>query len=187
MKRLFIGIRIDGGEALRTMIRKLSNDLISERIRWVKYGNQHITLAFLGDTDENRIDEIVLSLSKATSFFKRFSIGLRGIGVFRSIADPRIIWLGIIDAGDLIDLRNKLVDILTDNGLYNDRGRFMAHVTIGRTRRISDRKLLEMIINKYGDSLMLRQPVNEVILFESILGPGGPVYNELFRAELGNN
>jgi 2'-5' RNA ligase len=187
MKRLFIGIRITRSESLLALLSGLRLELKNERIRWTDVSNLHITLAFLGDTGEEKIREIAKAVDDSTSLLAPFTISLQGVGVFRSIKDPRVIWIGSGHGGDIESLRNSVVKVLADRGLFYDPGRFRAHVTLGRMKNIIDRRMLKVIIEKYRDYIVHDQDVMEVVLFESILGPGGPVYHELSVSKLGKN
>ena len=58
MKRIFIAVKIDPGETLMKMISDFKTGLKDERIKWTETENFHITLAFLGETEEDKIKAI---------------------------------------------------------------------------------------------------------------------------------
>lgn len=55
---------------------------------WVKPGNIHLTLKFLGDTDPDRIPGIQYTLSETLASFSRFQISLDSAGVFPDTKNP---------------------------------------------------------------------------------------------------
>lgn len=63
MKRTFIAIDIPQSTAIKNCLDILSDKLANERIKWLKEDNLHLTLKFLGDTDEKLIKSIVSKLS----------------------------------------------------------------------------------------------------------------------------
>src|SRR5512139_2154720 len=103
MKRIFIAITIKEEPEFSETVSSVSTELGSEKIKWSSHGNNHLTLAFLGDTEEKRIKLLSGLLSKCCTGFGQFDFTLAGMGLFKSYRDPRIIWAGIPDPGRLID------------------------------------------------------------------------------------
>jgi 2'-5' RNA ligase len=65
MKRLFIAVKIVPEGDLLRMISSVKASLGDESIKWVDPGNIHITLAFLGDTEEKKIKTLTRILDVA--------------------------------------------------------------------------------------------------------------------------
>jgi 2'-5' RNA ligase len=59
MKRVFIAVKIDPDDLFTKIISSLKSGLKDENIKWTESGNIHITLSFLGDTDEKRIKKFM--------------------------------------------------------------------------------------------------------------------------------
>ena len=95
MKRTFIATKISPGEKLLKTYTKLRNELKNEKIKWVNSEQFHITLFFLGDTDEEMIPRIRTQLGIMADQFNSFNINLSGLGVFKNINKPRVLWTGI--------------------------------------------------------------------------------------------
>jgi 2'-5' RNA ligase len=184
MKRIFIAIKIDPEEELLKMISSLKTGLKNESIKWTETSNIHITLVFLGDTEEKRIKEIDVILSGICSGFGSFDLSLSGAGIFRSLRDPRIIWTGINNSKELNDL-NKLISVkLRETGTHLEERPFSPHLTLGRIKRLTDTHELARLIENYKDKEIQRVRVSEIVLFESVLRPEGPVYKPLGRYSL---
>ena len=64
---------------------------------------------------------------------------------------------------------------------------FNPHLTLGRVKRINSKEELKTLVEHYINYEIQIVPVNEVILFESILLNSGPVYKPLTRIELSVN
>jgi 2'-5' RNA ligase len=95
MKRIFIAIKAEAGATLLKIVSSLKSGLIEEGIKWTNPDNIHITLAFLGDTEEDMIRVISSKLKDRCEGSGNFELYIRGTGVFRNLSDPRVIWAGI--------------------------------------------------------------------------------------------
>src|SRR5664280_262717 len=91
MKRLFIALKVEPGEPLLTMISSFKSGLNMDSIKWTNPGNIHITLAFLGDTDEKMIITLCSMLKENCTGFGEFQLILKGSGIFRNMNDPRTV------------------------------------------------------------------------------------------------
>ena len=176
MKRIFISIKIDPGNTLMRVHSSLKSVLGRERINWVDPANIHLTLAFLGDTEEDRIKVAGIMLKQKCSGFGEFGFSLSGAGVFRDYSDPEVIWIGIEESGKLISLNNDIKRGLEDTGFKTDNRPFKPHITIGRIKFFKDPGALREALEPYQNIFIQEVPVSEVILYESILKPSGPVY-----------
>ena len=184
MKRIFIAVKIDPGEELLKMISSFKTALKNESIKWTEISNIHITLVFLGDTEDKRIKEIDTILSGICSGFRSFDLILRGAGIFRSLRDPRIIWAGINSSKELSELNKRITAELRETGTKLEERAFSPHLTLGRIKRLKDTQALSGLIGNYKDKEIQRLRVSEIILYESILSPEGPVYKPLGKYSL---
>ena len=176
MKRIFIAIKIEPENTFLRIHSSLKAILGNEKINWVDPSNIHLTLAFLGDTEEERIKVAAIMLKQKCTGFGEFEFTLEGTGVFKDLRDPRVIWLGINESDKLTRLYEEIKLGLTDTGFQTEDRPFRPHITIGRIKFIKNTDALKAAIEKYRDSEIQKVTVKEVILFESILKPSGPVY-----------
>jgi 2'-5' RNA ligase len=184
MKRIFVAVKIDAGENLLNMISDLKAGLKEERVKWTETDNFHITLAFLGDTEETKIKAINNMLMTTCGGFGEFEIIIKGTGLFKNLSDPRILWSGIETSEKLDKLYDCIKSGLKDTGISLEERPFRPHLTLGRIKGIRDQENLKSLITRYLEAEMQSQPVNEVILYESILSQTGPVYKPLGRFPL---
>jgi 2'-5' RNA ligase len=183
-KRIFIAVKIDPDPGLMKIFNLLRTGLKDERIKWTETRNLHITLSFLGDTETGKISAIDEMLRTVAGSLDPFVILLRGTGLFRNFKDPRVIWVGIEPSPALEKLFQSVRDGLKKTGIGNGEDRFNPHLTLGRIKSIRDIDALRHIISDYSNAELQRQDVSEVILYESILLPGGPVYKPLGKYKL---
>lgn len=178
MKRIFIGIKVEPEGTLLRMISSLKAVLASERIKWVDPANIHITLAFLGDTEEERIKAASIVLSNICSDYNRFSFRISGTGIFKSYHNPRVIWAGIDNSDELSGINEQIAGGLRDAGFHLEERPFSPHITLGRIKYVKDKSLLRETLERYRDTDFQDVDIKEVILFESILRPEGPIYKK---------
>ncbi len=184
MKRTFIAARIHPEENMKEVYYNFREDLSREKIKWVDPESLHITLCFLGDTNEDQIQGLKDEIEKAVSFFPPLKLTFHGCGIFRNFRDPRVIWFGLEKNELLRDLKKSLDKTIEPFGFTADKREFSPHLTIARIKWIRDISVLEDIISAYKDEPVQVSEIREVIYYESILKPDGPEYIPLLNATL---
>lgn len=184
MKRIFIAVKVDPGQTLIRIHASLKSVLGGEKINWTDPANMHLTLSFLGDTEEELIKVVSIMLKQKCTGFGDFSFSLTGTGIFKNYLDPRVIWAGIEFNEKLSQLNEKVMTGLKDAGFSLDDRPFKPHLTLGRIKSVNHPDILKSALEKYKDVKIQEVDVKEVILFESILKPTGPVYIPLVRFKL---
>ena len=168
--RLFIAIGPD--DSARTRIAELRDTLKSrsERGRFTRSENIHLTLAFLGECDTVRTEKIKGIMNSLR--FEQFRLLIDRIGRFRRDGGD-IWWVGISENETLNSIRNALVSGLVNAGIDIDE-RFDAHMTIGREVRTDERpRMTEEITSA----------VNSILLMKSERIDGVLTYTEIHRTE----
>jgi 2'-5' RNA ligase len=184
MKRIFIAVKVEAGETLKRIISSFQKGLAHDSIKWTNPENIHITLVFLGDTEQMLVDPIRSMLKEKCGGTGKFELMIRGSGVFKNLSDPRIIWMGIEPNEKLIQLNSFIVDGLKELKFKIEDRPFNPHLTIGRIKHLNDKGALKTLTEEYHDSEIQIVPVNEIILYESILLQTGPVYKSLAEISL---
>ena len=184
MKRTFIAIEVKSGERLRETITLLRSEMRDDTIKWVDPGQMHITLAFLGDTGERMIGEVITMLDTDPAGMEEFSFAIHGLGIFRNLSDPRVIWAGIRSADEMGILHHKIRNGLYDLGIRTEERSFRPHLTLGRIKHLRNMQILATILDKFRDTPFQTAEVSEIVFFESILKPSGPEYIRLSAAKL---
>jgi len=134
--------------------------------------NLHLTLKFLGEIREEKIEEVKKKLSEIK--FESFEAHLDEVGVF-SEKYVKIIWIKLGGKG-VFDLQKNIDEKLIE--IFEKEERFMSHITIARVRDVSNRKeLLEYL--KSVNSKELRFKVDRFFLKKSELKSSGPEYSDL--------
>jgi RNA 2',3'-cyclic 3'-phosphodiesterase len=185
--RAFVAIKIDApiSQTIADAIIRLKPRL--RGIRWVPATNFHLTLKFLGNIDDAKIDPVSEVLQYELHPFSRFTINAKGLGVFPDLKRPRILWVGL-QSTQLSLLAATVEQALEHVGFAVEKRQFKPHLTIGRWRQFDDSKAklageLEIWKNhEFGQS-----EVNEVILFQSMLSSDGAHYRLLKTVPLASD
>ncbi len=155
------------------------------RARWVRTGNIHLTLKFLGDVTAGQVSDVAEAVRAAVCGHAPIPLSARGIGVFPGVRRPRVIWIGLSGQTErLAELQLGLEERLSTLGFLKDERPFRGHVTIGRFFEAIDYSLMARVVPSYAERTFGGFEVQEVVLFQSDLQPQGPVYTALAKAKL---
>ena len=184
MKRLFVAIKLKPDENFLETYNFLKTNLKQDLIKWVKPDVMHLTLKFLGPTPNEDISKIKYVLENFSKKKSPLNFEFDKTGIFGSSYDPRVIWFGITNNEEIKSFGEDLLNLFHENGFKRDRQNFVPHLTIGRIKKINNKRYFQNIIDKVKDKKIQSFYVNEIILYQSILKPDGPVYIELGKYNL---
>lgn len=183
-KRTFIAIHIRPEEKLLNFLRELQGKLSKSRINWVNPDTMHLTLRFLGNTTKEQIGQI---LQEAPSIFNQkapFEIALRGFGKFGSTQSPKVLWIGLEGDEALSELAAETELMVQSAGFEGVERGFRPHLTLGRVKWLKEADNLKKMLDDYREVVFQQIIVNEVVFYESILKPAGPVYRPIQKFKL---
>lgn len=157
------------------MLRHLGRD-----IKWVSPANIHLTLKFLGDTPEDRIDDIEAALMGAATGIGPIRADATGAGAFPNPRRPNVFWAGLTVPDELGILKERIEAALANLGFQREDRPFRPHLTVGRLRRGGHPpKRLMAALEEIKDIFFGTFEINELLLMKSDLEPKGPVYTTL--------
>ena len=131
--------------------RLLKEGLKHEPIKWVEEHNIHITLKFLGETSEEVIPAIGEALHAVAGQTKAFRFSLRGLGIFGSKHEPRVLWTAIQPYETLAALMLSVHDAMVPVGFEKDRQNLVPHLTLGRIKFLHDKKLFHETVADFSE------------------------------------
>ncbi|MCX8146867.1 MAG: RNA 2',3'-cyclic phosphodiesterase [Candidatus Woesearchaeota archaeon] len=173
--RLFIAISIS--KEAEEELKRLQNELRYAKLNLVK--DFHLTLKFLGDVDNKKIDKIKERLKEIKS--KKFSLELSDIGVFPSENYIRVVWVGLKPENKVVELQNAVESSLED--IFEKDKNFKPHITIARVKAIENKKEFKSIIKNLKVKIV-KSEITCFKLIKSTLTPKGPVYEILEKFAL---
>ena len=105
------------------------------KIKWVKNGNMHLSLKFIGHTPESSVEDLNKTLKSVTKEFSPISLSIIGPGCFPRPERVRTLWVGIAGEIDkLDDLVNAINGNLTQLGFPIQERKFIPHITLARIK-----------------------------------------------------
>jgi 2'-5' RNA ligase len=169
--------------ALRQTIARHVSELARAapaEVRWTAEENYHVTLKFLGDVAEDRVDELVQAASAKLARIGAFQGTLGGFGAFPNARAARIAWVGVSGgSAPLARLARQLDTAAARFGVGRERRPYHAHITVGRLNSPQP-----LPLQRFAEPLGASFPAAEVILFESRLAPQGPSHVPCARIAL---
>ena len=105
-------------------------------MRWTDRHQWHVTLAFLGDVPERRLDDLTEALTRSAARRDPLVLRLAGAGAFPNPYAARVLWAGVEQVrGDLATVARGIRSSASSVGATPDGTRFHPHVTLGRFAR----------------------------------------------------
>lgn len=148
-------------------------------VRWTPAENLHLTLRFIGETDEAKLPRFAQSLERVR--VEPFVLPVGGLGVFPTRGSAKILWTGIGRGHTrLYQLRMQVDEALlaVDAGLAMPG--FFPHFLLGRLGRDHEPKQLARFLKQHADFEAPPFRVAEFHLMASELPPARPpVYRAL--------
>lgn len=186
--RLFIAAPIP--DEFRKNFFNLSSKLkeFGGKVKWVEEENYHLTLKFLGSTDEEKIDRVIEAVTAAVVDCPSCRLVFKGLGAFPNLKRPRVFWAGVARGGEeLARIASNLEDVLEPLGFKREKRKFSAHLTLGRVRSPKGIKKLTGEISKLKDYDGGGFDLKEIHLIRSDLSRHGPTYTVVKRFPLADS
>ena len=157
-------------------------------VKWVDPESMHLTLKFLGNQTEAKLETIRQVLNKCAMGYKPFTLSTGQTSCFPNYRKVRIFWLGLGgDLSTLIRLQEEIDKSLAHEGFPREDRPFTAHLTLARLRdECSPQDRLEFArkIHDVSFEPCYQFSVGQVTLMKSTLTPRGPVYTRLSELKL---
>lgn len=142
---------------------------------WMPPEQLHLTLRFLGDVDDERLDSLSDALARIR--IAPFFLPLEGVGGFPPRGMPKVIWVGVGRGHPLLfQLRQRLDDTLLALGIDADIRNFHPHVTLARLGPTAVPVAAAHYLKRHRDFLGPALHVEGFALYRSELHPAGAVH-----------
>jgi len=180
--RAFIAIDLEGGFGAEKVLTELGTS--GADLKLVETKNLHLTLRFLGDTDESRVPDIRKAMEESVQGIAPFELGFRGLGVFPNPSYVRVVWIGLTGAEPLSRIAERLDESLSNYG-FGKEGKFSPHLTVARVRSPRNRDRLVGLLNERANDDFGKLTVGKIALKKSVLCSAGPTYTTVEEVTLG--
>ena len=171
--RLFIAIDLDNEDYFKEIQKQISSE---GKINLTK--TYHLTLKFLGEVDDAKVQKIKQTLNNLK--FDSFKIKTTKIGVFPNENFIKVVWVGLEPENKIIELKEQ-IDIVLESIFRKDKD-FKPHITLARVKFVKDKL-------KFAENLKKIEfeekefEIKNVKLIKSTLTPEGPVYEEIVKIQ----
>ena len=157
---------------------------------WTSAEQFHLTLAFLADVPEYRVDDLIEATAAAAARRTQFELSFGGGGAFPNPARAKVLWVGLRGdeqaESELAALAAGVRGAAAHGGATVDGQRFRPHVTVARTGRPTPMDRWVRLLDSFSGSLWT---ADEVEVVQSHLGEGPrgrPRHEVLARLPLGS-
>lgn len=138
---------------------------------FTRYENFHLTLKYIGETDNLGVEKLCNLIDSVAAKVKPFDIKLGDIGVFKS-RNRNIVWQGIVSGKkELINLYQEIENIIEEYEFERENRKFKSHITLARQTVFNDTNVMETIpllsdnVRVDKISLMLSTRENEILKY----------------------
>ena len=181
--RLFVALEIpsavrDNLAAFMKELRALETVSSRSNARWVRQENLHVTLKFIGNIDDAKLDAIRDALSQVKSE-QPVELRFRGVGFFPSERRPRVFWTGIEASPNLGPIGADIDARLAKLGIPVETRAFTPHLTLARLEPPGISEKLQAAIKENATCDFGTFRTNEFHLIQSKTRPTGAEYTRL--------
>ncbi|MCK4607124.1 MAG: RNA 2',3'-cyclic phosphodiesterase [candidate division Zixibacteria bacterium] len=185
MMRLFIALPL--GPQVEAYLGEIAG-LLKQKggaVKWVDARNIHLTVRFLGDTEEAHVGALKELLDTVAGRHAPVQATIDRLGAFPNLRRPRIFWAGLRDSLDALEnLATEVEQGVRRLGFEPEQKRFKPHLTLGRVRKNQGLDSLAAFIESF-EFVETPLKLDRLVLFKSTLTPRGPIYDRLHEAMLG--
>ena len=199
MIRTFLAVEL--GDELRNQISLGQQDLRQRldceaskdiRITWVQPSSIHLTIRFLGDTDEQLVGQMHEALATVRRSHAAIQIPIDRLQAFPNLRQPRVLWVGPSEqwfksdaAKRLTALHRAIESCCRSLGFVTEDKPFTPHLTLARIKA-GDRQAGQLLAKSGACDRPLSVgtlTVGALVLMKSKLHPTGPLYTKLWEVE----
>ena len=185
--RLFVSV--DLPPRFEPKVRDLQSYLRGTRadLNFTKPEQAHLTMKFVGNTPDERVDDVEDVLDEAAKTVEPFEVELGGTGVFPSREYVSVVWIGVQEGvEELTRLHDALEERTVERGLADEAEHdYKPHVTLARLRSGRGKSEVLKFVDENEDVTLGSFEVKKLSLMSSVLRDGGSVHTTEYEAELG--
>ena len=187
MTRTFIALKLN--EALQRFLGEIISQISQELpdLRWVDPHGIHLTLAFLGELSDDQLAAAIGASEEAAQKAIPFEYRLKGLGIFGSTHQPRVIWMGVEDlpsgkvqGSPLQQVHHVLSRELELRGFEAEKRPFSPHLTLARIKQQlspdTQQRLQRVLHSRLAGSSSAVYQVNNLCVMKSELSRAGAKY-----------
>jgi 2'-5' RNA ligase len=181
--RAFIAADVEVTPRLMDLKKSLGD--VGAQLKLVDLENIHLTLKFLGDTDEGFVEKIVEIMNAGVEGVEPFTMEIRGTGVFPNPNYMKVLWVGLDNADPLITIAKSIDTGVSKLGFKREKKGFHPHITVARVKGPRKKNEVQQILRDYQNETFGSQLVDCIRLKKSVLSREGPTYSTIEEVKFG--
>jgi len=154
--------------------------------RWARIESLHVTLKFIGEVPDARVQEIQTALAVVKAH--PLDIEFKNIGFFPTPRSARVFWAGVSASDALPQLASAIEEVVEKLGIPREKRAYHAHLTLARAPEGAASKhcfrLLQEKLGAEGSPQFGTMSAQEFFLYRSQIMRGGARYTRLQRFPL---
>lgn len=176
--RLFVALDIP--EETRRAIRELISRLqpIARGAKWVRPEGVHITLKFIGWTEDDNLAQIKEHLSRVPQRAP-IPVAFRNFGFFPNERRPRVCFVGIEAGAELARLAADIESQLAPLKIPKEERDFTPHLTLARFKTNEGVAQMQKVLASLPAQDFGAMHATEFHLYQSVLKSNGAIYTKL--------
>jgi RNA 2',3'-cyclic 3'-phosphodiesterase len=184
--RIFIALDIPGEIRARMLEYIERARALAPEARWARPEGLHVTLKFIGEVSEARVEQIKTALAAVKT--EPFEVGFEKVGFFPTSKSARVFWIGV-EGGEAIPHLAALIDNATHSvGIPKEERAYSPHLTLARAGSgpggQHQLKPLATLLYDQAPPRFGTMTAREFFLYLSQPQRGGSKYTKLQRFEL---
>ena len=182
--RMFLALDIN--ESTRRELAQLKT-LLTKQIKgckanWVTPENLHVTLKFLGDVEDSKINDVCTAVDEVARRFEPIEFDVKGVAALPNRGGLRMFWADVSEPSDQMAKLFKEIELaLQPLGFDRERRTFCPHITLARINHIADVSLARQAVAKLTEKEFGRVRPDCVTIYTSTLTRQGPIYTPMAK------
>jgi len=176
--RLFVALDIP--EETRSAVRDLISRLrpVARGAKWVRPEGIHITLKFIGWTEDDNLAQIKAYLARV-AHRDAIPIAFRNFGFFPNERRPRVFFVGIAAGPELAGLAADIDSQLAPLKIPKEERAFTPHLTLARFKTNEGVAQMQKMLASIPSQDFGAMNATEFHLYQSVLEFNGAIYTKL--------
>jgi 2'-5' RNA ligase len=181
MTRLFVALIIP--EEIKKKITEFRKEILPDwgKYKWEKEEKIHLTLKFIGEVNDIKVEQISQSLNFIENYSK-FECRFFRFGFFFNRGIAKILWIGISTDNSIYKLVNEINSSLEKFSISKDERKFKSHLTLLRLKKKETKDFVKNFEN--FDIPEINFIIDEAALIKSELLPDTSKYTEIKKYKL---
>ncbi len=174
--QLFLASLIEPDKRIKHIYSDIKRLLHKQRVKFYPFDQFFLIYRYLPESETEFLSDINRLIANELKKHRKTTIEIEGVDIYPYKIVPKVLWFRIRENAELRAIAEGLDKELTGFGYAPEDFAFYPHITFARIRKLYNKKLIDIIEEKYTSFEPSSFAINEIIMFESISTPEGAIY-----------